>query len=117
MPRHRVEIIQGAGSHRPLCFWDRLMGKLMGTDEAPPRAVERYDIVQIDPTYDPVFGGVLLIVTQVHPWGVQGFTTVPNKGDAYFRVPHGSFAHTGGGAVWLGDDQLAEGDSVENHHG
>lgn len=90
----------------------------MASDEAtPPLAVELYDIVQIDPAHDRLFGGSLLIVTKIFGWGVQGFLTVPAGGDAYYRAPWSAIAITGGRAVWLGTDQLAEGDTVENHHG
>lgn len=87
------------------------------TEPASPLDVQLYEIVQIDPAYNPIFGGSLIVVTKIFGWGVQGFQTMPNKGDAYVRLPWTAFARTGGSAVWLGTDQLAEGDVPENHHG
>jgi len=52
-------------------------------------------IVQIDPEHDNMFGGCLLIVTEVKSWGVQGYVDVPGKGQAYYRVGHGKFTYAG----------------------
>lgn len=75
------------------------------------------DIVQLDPekTGNPAFAACLLTVTEVRSWGVQGYvqalgeTREARGGQAYYRAAHGTFAPTGGRAVWLpgpleGDD-------------
>lgn len=60
-------------------------------------------VVQIDPEHDPVFGGCLMVVTEVRSWGFQGYVTVPGrddqKGDAYYRVPAEKCEYVGE-AVW-----------------
>lgn len=45
------------------------------------------DVLQIDPEHDPVFGGCFMIVTEVKPWGVQGYVQIPGEkgGQAYYR--------------------------------
>lgn len=47
------------------------------------------DVVQIDPEMDDTFGACFLVVTEVKPWGVQGYVTVPGHGKkggaAYLR--------------------------------
>ncbi len=44
------------------------------------------DIVQIDPTYDDVFGGALMIVTDPRRWGAVGYFDAPGQGKIYYRV-------------------------------
>lgn len=44
------------------------------------------DIVQIDPEYDEMFGGCLMVVTEPKNWGAQGFFNVPGQGLAFYRV-------------------------------
>lgn len=77
----------------------------MPTDEAERPKVQPFDIVQIDPAHPGIFGGSLMVVTEVRPWGVQGYVTIPNGGDAYYRCPWGTFAPTGGRAQWVSGDQ------------
>ncbi len=37
------------------------------------------DVMQIDPEYDPVFGGCFMQVTEPKSWGAQGFVVSPSK--------------------------------------
>lgn len=48
------------------------------------------DVVQIDPSHDPVFGGCFMIVTEPKSWGAQGYINVPGErgGYAYYRCKH-----------------------------
>lgn len=70
------------------------------------------DIVQIDPEHNDLFGGCFMVVSEVKPWGVQGYVTIPKDGprQAYYRVPRGKFEVVGH-AVWTqgleeqGDEQ------------
>lgn len=70
--------------------------------------IEVYDIVQLDPeeTENKMFAGCLMIVTEVKAWGVQGYVQALGekgeapKGQAYYRAKSGTFAATGGIAVW-----------------
>jgi hypothetical protein len=57
--------------------------------------VDVHDVVQIDPAHDEVFGGCLLVVTEVKGWGVQGFVQVPGQGQAYYRVRTEACARVG----------------------
>jgi len=52
-------------------------------------------IVQIDPAHDSRWGGCLLIVTDLHAWGVTGYVRIPRRGDAYLRVPFRGVALVG----------------------
>lgn len=62
------------------------------------------DIVQLDPhtTHNPLFAGRLLVVTEVKPWGVQGYVhNAGTDGAAYYRAETGTFEPTGGRAPWV----------------
>lgn len=64
------------------------------------------DVVQVDPGHDQWFGGCLLVVEEIKPWGVQGYVSVPSPGGpgrAYYRCPNGQFAFVGR-AVWFPED-------------
>jgi hypothetical protein len=71
-------------------------------------AVFAGDIVQIDPSLD-VFGGCMLVVTEVREWGVQGYVQSAGvPGQQYMRVNWAEFKDTGGVAHWVigtGDQQ------------
>jgi len=84
----------------------------MPSDPMPP--VEVFDIVQIDPAYPGVFGGCLMVVTEIRGWGLQGYVTVPNGGDAYYRVRWGGFETTGGKAVWRAGDEPQDGEGGDD---
>jgi hypothetical protein len=59
------------------------------------------DIVQVDPSV-PVFGGCLVVVTEVKDWGIQGYVqnAGDNVGQAYIRLKWNDISNTGGTAVW-----------------
>jgi len=58
-------------------------------------------IVQVNPKND-VFGGCLVVVSEVKSWGIQGYVQAPGeKGQAYIRVSIGNFENTGGTAPWI----------------
>jgi hypothetical protein len=67
------------------------------------------DVVQLDPatTENPAFRGCLMVVTEIKPWGVQGYvqalgdTRDAPGGQAYYRAQWGTFEETGGRAVWM----------------
>jgi hypothetical protein len=56
------------------------------------------DVVQLDPSrHEPArFGACLMVVTEVKPWGVQGYVKAPGSADlAYYRAETGTFARVG----------------------
>ena len=60
------------------------------------------DIVQISPEVDHQGGfwaGNLLVVTEVHKWGVQGFCRTP-EGNAYIRLKFDQIEKVGR-LVWV----------------
>lgn len=63
-----------------------------------------YSVVQINPEKD-MFGGCMLVVTEIKPWGVMGYVQSAGvEGQQYLRLKHGDFEDTGGIAVWtIGD--------------
>ena len=75
------------------------------------------DLVQLDPetTENKAFAACILTVTEVKPWGVQGYVQALGEsreamgGRAYYRARWGTFEPTGGRSVWVagslaGDD-------------
>ena len=63
--------------------------------------IEVGDIVQVDPSKD-VFGGTMVVVTEVKSWGIQGYVQNAGvEGQAYIRLPFEDFEKTGGKAVWV----------------
>ncbi len=68
--------------------------------------VQVNDVVQIDPEVDGMFGGCLMIVTEVKLWGVQGYVQIPGQGEAggqaYYRCKFGDFEFIGH-ACWIAD--------------
>ena len=65
-------------------------------------------IVQLDPdkTKNPMFAACLMTVTEIKPWGVQGYVQSLGEngqigGCAYYRAETGTFVDTGGRAVWM----------------
>ena len=68
------------------------------------------DVVQIDPTHDPVFGACFLVVTELKSFGVMGYVMVPvhpAAGEAYYRVAFDKIHRIGCGE-WLNADLGAE---------
>ena len=67
------------------------------------------DIVQIAPECktNPLFGGCMLVISEVRAWGVQGYVQALGAGSespggqAYIRLTWEKIEHTGGRAVWI----------------
>ena len=61
------------------------------------------DIVQVNPERD-VFGGCMVVVTEVRSWGVQGYVQSAGvSGHQYIRLKNDEFEPTGGKAVWVAE--------------
>ena len=65
------------------------------------------DIVQINPECEtnPMFGGCLLVVTELKSFGVMGYVQALGEnekvgGQAYIRLPWNEFEPTRGTVVW-----------------
>lgn len=59
------------------------------------------DIMQINPAVD-VFGGCMMVVTEVKKWGVQGYVQSAGvDGQQYVRKKWEDIEHTGGKAAWI----------------
>jgi hypothetical protein len=59
------------------------------------------DVLQIDPAVE-MFGGCMLVVTEVKPWGVQGYVQSAGvPGQQYVRKTWEEIEPTGGKAVWV----------------
>lgn len=73
----------------------------MREDPTNLEKVKPGDIVQIMQNDDRGFRGVLLIVSQVHSWGVQGYAIIPGSGSkpAPFSPPWSLIEPTGGRAL------------------
>lgn len=68
--------------------------------------VKLFDIVQIKPETDPVFGSCMLTVLKVKAWGVQGYVSVPTSEgvrEAYYRCKHTDYVNTGGSTPYIPD--------------
>lgn len=66
------------------------------------------DTVQIDPAYDPRFGGCFMQVTEPKPWGAQGFVPIPDGEGvqrAFYRCPGEHMAYVGE-APWVSAEHL-----------
>jgi hypothetical protein len=70
------------------------------------RSLEPGDIVQVNPACShgrtgQWFNGCLVVVSEVKPWGVQGYVqNAGQPGQAYIRLRTEDFEPTGGKAVW-----------------
>jgi len=63
--------------------------------------IEIHDIVQVNPAYE-VFGGCLVVVTEVKSWGIQGYVQSAGvPGQQYIRLKTEDFEATGGKAPWV----------------
>jgi hypothetical protein len=59
------------------------------------------DIVQVNPEKE-MFGACMVVVTEVKPWGVQGYVQSAGvPGQQFIRLKTEDFEHTGGTAVWI----------------
>ena len=62
--------------------------------------IEIGSIVQVDPNKE-VFGGCMVVVTEVKSWGIQGYVQSAGvEGQQYIRLPFEEIYVTGGRAVW-----------------
>lgn len=62
--------------------------------------IEIGDIVQVDPSKE-MFGGCMVVVTEVKTWGVQGYVQSAGvDGKQYIRLNFEEVYITGGKAVW-----------------
>jgi len=62
--------------------------------------IEVGDIVQVDPSKE-VFGGCMVVVTEVKSWGIQGYVQSAGvEGQQYIRLDFDDFETTGGKAIW-----------------
>ena len=62
--------------------------------------IEIGDIVQVDPSKE-VFGGTMVVVTEVKSWGIQGYVQSAGvEGQQYIRLNFDDFEITGGKAIW-----------------
>lgn len=61
------------------------------------------DIVQATPNSD--WFPCLVVVSAVKPWGIQGYTSLPWKGNAYIRLTCEQFEPTGGKAIFMPEDE------------
>lgn len=64
--------------------------------------IEENMVVQLDPdnTGNPMFAGCFMVVTEVKPWGVQGYVQALGEdgnpgGQAYYRAMFGTFQPIG----------------------
>ncbi len=58
------------------------------------------DIVQVRPDIE-VFGGCLVVVTEVKSWGIQGYVQSAGvEGQQYIVLNNDQFENTLGRAVW-----------------
>ena len=70
-------------------------------------------MVQLAPEGDHAFWGCFLLVTEVKPWGVQGFVCMPGErgrppGAAYFRAKWDQFEYIGEAAWGPSQDTATE---------
>lgn len=60
-----------------------------------------HEIVQVNPERE-LFGGCMVVVTEVKPWGIQGYVQSAGvPGQQYIRLRTEEFQPTGGKAVWV----------------
>ena len=63
--------------------------------------IEVNDIVQVDPS-KAVFGGCMVVVTEVKAWGIQGYVQSAGvDGLQYIRLECQDYEATGGKAIWV----------------
>lgn len=63
--------------------------------------IQIHDIVQIDPAVE-MFGGCMMVVTEVKSWGVQGYVQSAGvDGQQYVRRKWSEIEQTGGRAIWV----------------
>lgn len=84
-----------------------------------PEYTKPGDILQLSPTdcYNRAFSACLLTVTEVKPWGVQGYVQALGQGGemgerAYYRAQWEELEPTGGVAAWAMGEAALETESV-----
>jgi hypothetical protein len=63
-----------------------------------PAQVSPADVVQLDPSRGDWAAGLLLVVTEVLPWGVKGFvpwSEADQASQVWLRVSHGGYQRVG----------------------
>lgn len=82
------------------------------SEASPP---QRYEIVQANERV-PHWFRCLVVVDEVKSWGVQGYTTMPNRGDlpgdAFIRLTWDEIEKTGGFTRFI--EKEAEDDGTAN---
>jgi hypothetical protein len=64
-------------------------------------SIKRDDIVQVNPNKE-MFGGCMVVVTEVKSWGIQGYVQSAGiDGQQFIRLKFGEFESTGGKAIWI----------------
>jgi hypothetical protein len=58
-------------------------------------------IVQIVPEHR--WAGCLVVVTELKPWGIQGFVQIPMQGQAYIRLEHKEYEVVGQAAFVIAE--------------
>ena len=59
------------------------------------------DVYQLSPEVgNSHFAGCFMVITEVKPWGAQGYVRVPGGGDAYYRAEHEEMEYVGR-AIWV----------------
>jgi len=82
-----------------------------------PETLAKGCVVQIDPEYHKMFGGCLMVVTEVKSWGAMGYVMVPQgtaTARAYLRVPMDKMVYIGK-AAWFPFDEINDGDTTFGH--
>lgn len=73
-------------------------GDLAAPAPEPVEPAAPGDLVQIRPTADPVFGGLMLRVTQTRDFGLAGYLLIPHRGgnrEAWQRLKHCEYERVG----------------------
>jgi len=70
-------------------------------------------IFQINPEYDDVFGGCLLITTKVRNWGVEGYFDTPGNDQTFYRCKYENMDLVGS-VIWRRLDPKTSEDETEH---
>jgi|GEM_PF-1508673 len=79
----------------------------------PLHKMTKNDIAQLNPntTRNQMFAGCFMTVTEIRPWGVQGYVQALGRngkpgGQAYYRAKWNEIEHAGK-AIWVISGELA----------
>lgn len=65
------------------------------------------DIVQIDPEFGDIFGGHLVVVTEVYGWGIKGYIMyLKKRKDCFFKTFHYKDIVPCGKAKWFISEEI-----------